>query len=64
MINLADNHDRTNAAHICGEVVEGLLASHKTYGEVFYTFELGIRRNSGYEDRINRNGIRKNFKYG
>ena len=52
MINLADTHDRTNAAHICGEVVEGLLASHKTYGEVFYTFELGIRRNSGYEDRI------------
>ena len=35
MINLADNHDRTNAAHICGEVVEGLSASHKTYGEVF-----------------------------
>lgn len=52
MINSADNNANTNVAHICGEVVEELSVSHRTYGEVFYTFEVGIRRNSGYEDRL------------
>ena len=27
--------------------------SHKTYGEIFYTFVLGIERRSGYIDEIN-----------
>ncbi len=52
MINTAESHTGTNTAHLCGKVVEGLSVSHKTYGEVFYTFEMGICRNSGYEDRV------------
>lgn len=43
----------TNMAHICGEVIDGPKLSHKTYGEAFYIFKMGVRRNSGYEDRIN-----------
>ena len=30
-----------------------LRFSHKTYGEIFYTFVLGIERRSGYIDEIN-----------
>lgn len=41
-----------NIAHVSGEVLEGPAFSHKTYGETFYTFPLGILRHSGYEDRI------------
>lgn len=40
-------------AHICGEVIDGPKLSHKTYGEAFYIFKMGILRNSGFEDRIN-----------
>ena len=43
----------TNAAHICGEVIDGPKLSHKTYGEAFYIFKMGIKRNSGYQDQIN-----------
>lgn len=52
MINTTDSNTTTNMAHILGEVIDGLRLNHKTYGEAFYTFELGIERNSGYEDRI------------
>jgi primosomal replication protein N len=34
-------------------VLSELKFSHKTYGEVFYTFVLGIERRSGYMDEIN-----------
>ena len=52
MINKAESNGTTNMAHICGIVTEELKLNHKTYGEAFYTFEVGITRNSGYEDRI------------
>ena len=52
MINTESSNNSTNIAHICGEVIDGLILNHKTYGEAFYTFTVGIRRNSGYEDQI------------
>ncbi len=52
MINTTDSNNPTNIAHIRGEVIDGLKLNHKTYGEAFYTFEVGITRNSGYEDQI------------
>ena len=42
----------TNIAHICGEVIDGPKLSHKTYGESFSIFKVGVKRNSGYEDQI------------
>ena len=48
MINKAESNGTTNMAHICGIVTEELKLNHKTYGEAFYTFEVGITRNSGY----------------
>lgn len=52
MINKAECNGMTNIAHVCGVVTGELKLNHKTYGEAFYTFEVGITRNSGYEDRI------------
>ncbi len=43
----------SNIAELCGVVISDLIYSHKTYGEIFYTFELGIERRSGYIDEIN-----------
>lgn len=43
----------SNLAEICGAVLTELKFSHKTYGEIFYTFVLGIERRSGYIDEIN-----------
>ena len=40
-------------AELCGAVLSDLKFSHKTYGEIFYTFVLGIERRSGYIDEIN-----------
>ena len=42
----------TNRAKLSGEVLSGPEFSHKTFGECFYTVILGIKRNSGYVDRI------------
>lgn len=53
MNNMHDYYTTTNMAHICGEVIDGPKLSHKTYGEAFYIFKMGIRRNSGYVDQIN-----------
>ncbi len=53
MNNMHDYDTTTNMAHICGEVIDGPKLSHKTYGEAFYIFKMGIKRNSGYEDCIN-----------
>ena len=41
-----------NQAELCGIIKSELIFSHKTYGENFYNFTLGIERNSGYEDEI------------
>lgn len=43
----------SNTAELCGAVLSELKFSHKTYGEIFYTFVLGIERRSGYIDEIN-----------
>ena len=43
----------SNIAELCGAVRSELKFSHKTYGEIFYTFVLGIERRSGYIDEIN-----------
>lgn len=43
----------SNIAELCGRVNSELRFSHKTYGEVFYTFVLGVERKSSYEDEIN-----------
>lgn len=51
MINTTDSAS-TNVARILGEVRSELFLSHITYGEAFYTFAVGVERNSGYEDRI------------
>ena len=44
----------SNVAELCGVVLSELRFSHKTYGEIFYTFVLGIERRSGYIDEIKR----------
>ncbi len=43
----------SNIAELCGVVISDLIYSHKTYGEIFYTFELGVERRSGFVDEIN-----------
>ena len=43
----------SNIAELCGVVNSELQFSHKTYGEIFYTFVLGVERRSGYVDEIN-----------
>ena len=43
----------SNIAELCGAVLSDLKFSHKTYGEIFYTFVLGIELRSGYIDEIN-----------
>lgn len=53
MKNTTDNIYETNRAEVAGLVRTPLKFSHKTYGEAFYTFILGIERRSGYVDEIN-----------
>ena len=43
----------SNIAELCGIVMSELEFSHKTYGEVFYTFVLGVQRRNGYVDELN-----------
>lgn len=43
----------SNIAEICGVVSSELRFSHKTYGESFFIFVLGVERRSGYIDEIN-----------
>ncbi|WP_027399257.1 single-stranded DNA-binding protein [Anaerovorax odorimutans] len=42
----------TNKAELTGEVLSSPVFSHKSYGEVFYSFLMGINRKSGYRDCI------------
>ena len=53
MNDIHDYNTTTNMAHICGEVIDGPKLSHKTYGEAFYVFKMGVLRNSGFEDQVN-----------
>lgn len=41
-----------NRAHLAGEVLSTLTFNHRTYGEAFYIFVLGVLRKSGYRDEI------------
>lgn len=49
---MGDNIIVTNSGVISGEVYSELELSHKSYGEGFYTFELKVKRLSGYSDII------------
>lgn len=42
----------TNSAVLAGVVVSPPIISHKSYGETFYCFSLGVDRKSGYRDNI------------
>ena len=53
MKSTADDIYRTNRLVAAGQINTPLRFSHKTYGEAFYIFELGIERRSGYVDEIN-----------
>lgn len=41
-----------NSAQLTGEVLSELVFNHRTYGEAFYVFSLGVARKSGYRDEI------------
>lgn len=47
-----ENGFETNNAELLGTVRSELTESHKSYGETFYHFVLGIERKSGYVDEI------------
>ncbi|MFV0517990.1 MAG: single-stranded DNA-binding protein [Aminipila sp.] len=49
---LDENRCDTNKAVLQGVVLTELKFSHKSYGESFYLFEIGIGRKSGYRDEI------------
>lgn len=51
-LNIGDSRMETNRAVLQGKVLSGLEFSHKSYGEAFYLFEMGIYRKSGYIDEI------------
>ena len=51
MKSTTDNIYQTNKAVVSGIVATPLKFSHKTYGEIFYTFLLGIERRSGYVEK-------------
>ncbi len=42
----------TNSAELIGIVLSPPAISHKSYGETFYSFSLGVDRKSGYRDII------------
>ena len=52
MNEIHDYNTTTNMAHICGEVIDGPKLNHKTYGEAFYIFQVGVKRNSGFQDHM------------
>ena len=53
MKNTIEDIYETNKAIVAGVVLSPLEYSHRTFGESFYTFLLGIERRSGYVDEIN-----------
>lgn len=50
--NVGDSRMETNRAVLQGHVLTELEFSHKSYGETFYLFEMGLYRKSGYIDEI------------
>ncbi|MDO4552181.1 MAG: single-stranded DNA-binding protein [Bacillota bacterium] len=42
----------TNRAELSGTILTAPAVSHKSYGEVFYVFLLGVERRSGCQDQI------------
>ncbi len=49
---MGDNNLTTNTSIITGEICSEPVISHKSYGEGFYTFQLKVKRLSGYCDII------------
>lgn len=47
-----ENGFETNNTELLGTVRSELRESHKSYGETFYQFTLGVERKSGYVDEI------------
>lgn len=47
-----ENEMETNSIQLLGNVLDDLRFSHKSYGESFYAFTLGVHRKSGYQDQI------------
>lgn len=47
-----ENSFETNQTELRGTILSLPEYSHKSYGEVFYHFTLGIYRKSGYQDKI------------
>ena len=54
MINTTDSKNPTNIACIRGEIIDGLKLNHKTYGESFYTFEVGKIGRASCRERVYR----------
>jgi len=42
----------TNCTYLVGVVLSPPIISHKSYGETFYCFSMGVDRKSGYRDTI------------
>ena len=47
-----ENGFETNQTELAGIILTIPEYSHKSYGEVFYSFMLGVKRKSGYQDEI------------
>lgn len=52
MENIKENGLETNNVELSGIAMSKPAFSHKSYGETFYKFTLGIERKSGYMDQI------------
>ena len=49
---IMEENNIINSCIVSGEVCSELKMSHKSYGEGFYTFDIEIKRLSGYLDII------------
>ncbi len=47
-----ENGLETNSVELLGTILNEPVFSHKSYGEMFYCFMLGVERKSGYRDEI------------
>ncbi|WP_206460797.1 single-stranded DNA-binding protein [Anaerovorax sp. IOR16] len=47
-----ENGFETNSVELLGTIISDAVFSHKSYGELFYSFTLGVERKSGYQDEI------------
>lgn len=52
MENIEEKGLETNSAMLIGIVLSQPEISHKSYGETFYNFSIGVDRKSGYQDIV------------